>query len=250
MSMKNPVVGRDSTATTPDNGLVTNQMNPAGKVPSSPLLDTINSKLGIKGITIDGAPIVKINFAQTLNDAQLGVIAKQLKVRGMNFNASKKEIRKIITDDPILSKFASESTGGYADFMQKLQEDYLPGLDKQPAPNLPTRQINDYQPEVLNKLIDSVYKSVVKKPPTDAQRATELAKLQQEIAQGTVTTTSKVKNPTTGKLENVTKTSAGFSQASAEANIAAGIKATNPDAVDAAKRVDFASWISQNVAGA
>jgi hypothetical protein len=250
MSMTNPVVGRDSTAITPDSGLITNQMNPAGKVPSSPLLDTINSKLDLKGITIDGTPVGKINFAETLSDIQLVNIAKQLKIRGLNFNASKKEIKKIITDDSVLSKFASESTGGYADFMQKLQEDYLPGLDKQPAPNLPTRQINEYQPEVLNKLIDSVYKSVVKKPPTDAQRATELAKLQQQISEGTVTTTSQVKNAKTGKLENVTKTSAGFSQAAAEANIAAGIKATNPDAVDAAKRAEFSSWLTQNVAGA
>lgn len=248
--MTNPVVGRDSTAITPDSGLITNQMNPAGKVPSSPLLDTINSKLDLKGITIDGTPVGKINFAETLSDIQLVNIAKQLKIRGLNFNASKKEIKKIITDDSVLSKFASESTGGYADFMQKLQEDYLPGLDKQPAPNLPTRQINEYQPEVLNKLIDSVYKSVVKKPPTDAQRATELAKLQQQISEGTVTTTSQVKNAKTGKLENVTKTSAGFSQAAAEANIAAGIKATNPDAVDAAKRAEFSSWLTQNVAGA
>jgi len=244
------VVGRDSTATTSDNGLITNQMNPAGKVSSSPLLDTINSKLGLKGITIDSTPVAKINFVQTLNDAQLGVIAKQLKVRGMNFNASKQEIRKIIAEDPVISKFASESTGGYADFIQKLQEDYLPSATNQPAPNLPTRQINEYQPEVLNKLIDSVYKSVVKKPPTDAQRATELAKLQQQISEGTVTTTSQVKNAKTGKLENVTKTSAGFSQAAAEANIAAGIKATNPDAVDAAKRAEFSSWLTQNVAGA
>ena len=248
--MTNPVVGRDSTAITPDSGLVTNQMNPAGKVPSSPFLDSINTKLSIKGITIDSIPIAKINFAQTLTDAQLGVIAKQLKIRGMNFNASKREIRYIITNDPVVSKFASESTGGYADFIQKLQEDYLASATNQPAPNLPTRQINEYQPEVLNKLIDSVYKSVVKKPPTDAQRAAELAKLQQQISEGTVTTTSQVKNAKTGKLENVTKTSAGFSQAAAEANIAAGIKATNPDAVDAAKRAEFSSWLTQNVAGA
>ncbi len=70
------------------------------------------------------------------------------------------------------------------------------------------------------------------------------------MPQGTVTTSQKVKNPKTGKMETVVKSTPGFSQASSEARITEQLKALNPDDFDRAKRVEFSSWISQNVAGA
>ena len=70
------------------------------------------------------------------------------------------------------------------------------------------------------------------------------------IAEGTVTTTKKVKNPKTGKLENVTTTTPGFNAQTAQLTIEDKLKELNPDEYDRTKRIEWSSWISKNLAGA
>jgi hypothetical protein len=126
----------------------------------------------------------------------------------------------------------------------------LPGVGDGTAENIPTRSISEQRPEVLENLVTSWYKKVLSRPPSVEEKAARLAEMQAEIAQGTVTTSQKVRNPQTGKMETVVKSTPGFSQASSEARITEQLKTLNPDDFDRAKRVEFSSWISQNVAGA
>ena len=245
--MTDPIVGRSS-------GLNFSGSNPAGTIPqvsaSSDLINNINAKLGLKGINIsDSTEIQQINFIDSIKDkTQLATIAKYLKARGNTVKASAGDIKKIISSDSVLSNIAANSKT-YTDFINALSEDYIPGLDTT-TQTLPSRQINEYKPEVLNKFIDSVYQSGLGRKATDAERAARLAELQQQIGEGTVTTTKKVKNPTTGVMESVSTTTPGFSQEAAQAKMEEQFKQLNPDEFDRKKRIDFSSWISQNVAGA
>jgi len=58
---------------------------------------------------------------------------------------------------------------------------------------------------VLENLVDTWYKQVLSRPASKEEKAARLAEMQAEIAQGTVTTSQKVRNPKTGKMETVVK---------------------------------------------
>jgi hypothetical protein len=81
------------------------------------------------------------------------------------------------------------------------------------APNLPDRRIENLSDATINAIIDNVSQAKLKRDINDpAERSALLKKIKDQLAQGTVTTTKKVKNAKTGKWENVTETSGVTSQ--------------------------------------
>jgi hypothetical protein len=75
------------------------------------------------------------------------------------------------------------------------------------AANLPDRRIQNIPDSTINTIIDNVSQAKLKRDINDpAERAALLKEIKDKISQGTVTTTKKIKNPKTGKLENVTET--------------------------------------------
>jgi len=121
---------------------------------------------------------------------------------------------------------------------------YSKGANAQ-APNVPTKNIYQYDPIVLGGLIDSVYQKTIGKLPTAEEKSARLAELQAEIKKGTVSKTVKDKSGMA-----VTTTTPGFTQEEAQLTIADRLKQENPDDYDRQKRIDFSSWLSQNVQGA
>lgn len=120
------------------------------------------------------------------------------------------------------------------------------------AANLPDRTITKVDPAITNAIANAAYQSVYMRDANEEEIKDILKKagVDKMIAEGTVTTTKKVKNPKTGKLENVTTTTPGFNAQTAQLTIEDKLKEINPDELDRTKRIEWASWLSKNVAGA
>ena len=241
--MVDPVVGRKTNATPASKPLVFPTTVLGGGV-----VDSINKKLDAIGINIQPQTVSQITLVDNFKPEELSVIYKLIKTRGYSPKKSIEDVRALLNNDPIMISLINKSTD-FPTFVKNLEKDLLPGVGDEKE-NIPTRSISEQRPEVLENLITSWYKQVLSRPPSAEEKAARLAEMQAEIAQGTVTTSTKVRNPKTGKMETVVKSTPGFSQASSEARITEQLKALNPDDFDRTKRVEFSSWISQNVAGA
>jgi hypothetical protein len=118
--------------------------------------------------------------------------------------------------------------------------------------NLPDRNITKIDSQITNAIANAAFQAAYMRDGSEEEIKDILKKagVDKMIAEGSVTTTKKVKNPKTGKLENVTTTTPGFNAQTAQMSIEDKLKELNPDEFDRTKRIDFASWISKNVAGA
>lgn len=120
------------------------------------------------------------------------------------------------------------------------------------AENLPQRTITKVDPTIVNAIANAAFQSTYMRDANEEEIKDILKKagVDKMIAEGTVTITKKVKNPKTGKLENVTTTTPGFNAQTAQLTIEDKLKEINSDEFDRTKRIDFAGWLSKNVAGA
>ena len=119
------------------------------------------------------------------------------------------------------------------------------GAGAEGAPNLPDRRIQEIPDATLNAIINRVSQEKLKKDITDpTQRASLLKKIKDELAQGTVTTTKKVKNPKTGKIENVTVTS-GSSIEDIQLKLGEDLEKTNAQDYELAKTLEFNNILSR-----
>jgi hypothetical protein len=118
--------------------------------------------------------------------------------------------------------------------------------------NLPDRNITKIDSQITNAIANAAFQAVNMRDGTEDEIKDILKKagVDKMIAEGSVTTTKKVKNPTTGKLENVTTTTPGFNAQTAQMSIEDKLKELNPDEFDRTKRIEWSSWISKNLAGA
>ena len=115
---------------------------------------------------------------------------------------------------------------------------------------LPQRSIQKIDPIVIKDFVSGIYEKTLGRTATEDEKNQWYDKLKPTIEGGTVTETKKVKNKKTGKLENVSTTTPGFSQQASQITIEQKLKEANPDDYDRQKRMDFSTWLSQNVAGA
>jgi hypothetical protein len=113
------------------------------------------------------------------------------------------------------------------------------------AANLPDRRIQQIPDETLYAIIDKVSQSKLQKDITDpTQRASLLKKIKDQLAEGTVTTTKKVKNPKTGKLENVT-VSSGMSPEDIQLQLGKDLEKSNAQDYELARTLEFNSILSK-----
>lgn len=123
--------------------------------------------------------------------------------------------------------------------------DYKNQFSSSTAPNLPDRRIQEIPDATINAIINRVSQEKLKKDITDpTQRASLLKKIKDELAQGTVTTTKKVKNPKTGKLENVTVTS-GANIEDIQLKLGEELEKTNAQDYELAKTLEFNNILSR-----
>lgn len=133
-----------------------------------------------------------------------------------------------------------------------LQENVRP--DTTGEPNLPSRSIYQYTPEQLGSKIEETAQSLLGRTITEEDKAAKWYKnlnkaLNEMVSQGTVTTTKKVKNPKTGKLERVTiqkpeVTAEGISQ-----KITSALEAADPASLERKKNLEFANWAFKKMGG-
>jgi len=121
---------------------------------------------------------------------------------------------------------------------------YSKGANQSSTP-APTKNVYQYDPVVLGGLVDNIYQKTLGQLPTAEEKAARLKEIQVLINKGTVSKTVKDKSGM-----SVTTTTPGFTQEQAELSIAEKLKQENPDDYDRQKRIDFSSWLSQNVQGA
>ncbi len=122
------------------------------------------------------------------------------------------------------------------------------------AANLPQRQIYQYTEADRQKIVDDVSQTVRGQGITEEDKKAQWYKdLQSSITNmintGTVTTTKEVKNLKTGKLENKSITTPGFSQEQASAAAETAIRKATPEDVARKERVDFTSWMLNSLGG-
>lgn len=228
----------------------TNPINPKASGITN-ILDQALADKNFEWKPVDSAEVQTINLIDTLSNKQLETLGLVLKKKTYTVKASAQYIKNLFATEPELVAIAAKSNGDYNTLLSNLSADILPGLAKGAgAENLPSRSIYKYSDEDVDTLINSLYQKRLMRPATPEELARERADAKLKLEQGTVTTSKKVKNPITGKLEVVTTQEAGPTKEVVAQSIEERIKALNPDEADRTARIDFSSWLSQNVAGA
>ena len=117
-----------------------------------------------------------------------------------------------------------------------------------PAPQLPQRQVQPLERATIDNFVDSIYLST-KGQLASVEEKDKLFKEFEALNTGTVTTTKKVKNPKTGVLENVSTTTRGFNQDTAQAKIEADLKKNNPLEYQRRKAFEFSAELNKVMSG-
>lgn len=113
------------------------------------------------------------------------------------------------------------------------------------AANLPRRNIENIGDATINAIIDRVSQGKLQKDITDPKQRAELVKsIKEKIAQGTLTTTKKVKNPVTGKMEEVTQTTGPTSE-DIQLQLGKDLETTNAQDFELSKRLEFHSALDK-----
>ena len=251
-----PVVGRKpSTVVTPVKPIVAPTPAPVVTNNDQGLMDRINNKLGnTPGYTVKVDPNAMSGIDQNdkYSDAEILALGKILKKLDYPVKKTKASVLMLFASGqyPELTELQARNKTG-VDLITALTSQYLPGLDtdKPKAPDT-TRQVYNYEPEQIKALIDDVYVTTLGRNATDEEKELKYAVLQKQIEQGTTTTSKVVKNASTGKMETLVTSTPAFSQEAAKTSIEEELKKANPDDFDRKSRIDFASFLTKNVAGA
>lgn len=128
------------------------------------------------------------------------------------------------------------------------------GGQKKAEPTLPSRSIYQYAPEQLASKIDETAQSLLGRAITDADKTASWyqdlnSALNKMVMQGTVTTTQKVKNPKTGKMENVTIQKPEVTSEAIGQTITSALETADPAALERKKNLDFANWAFKKMGG-
>ena len=120
--------------------------------------------------------------------------------------------------------------------------------------NLPSRNIYKYTEADRIKIIDDVSQTLRGQGVTEEDKKAQWYKdlrssIDNMINTGTLSTTQKVKNPKTGKLEVQTVATPGFSQEKAAAVAETTIRKATPEDVARQERVGFTDWMFKQLGG-
>jgi peptidoglycan hydrolase-like protein with peptidoglycan-binding domain len=128
----------------------------------------------------------------------------------------------------------------------KLKEQELPGAGEEP--NLPDRRIGQVDRGTLVQVAQAVAAKGMFEL-TEEELNQIIAPWEKKLKQGTVTTTKKVRNPKTGKLENVTETKSAFRQGEEELALAERLKAQRPEQYQLAEGINFVDELKKLLSG-
>lgn len=108
-----------------------------------------------------------------------------------------------------------------------------------------TRQINKYDADVLKEVANSIALKKRGAKLTEQELKDAIALADTLIQKGTVTKTEKVRNPKTGKMENVVTVTPGYSEERFSAELGKKIEKENPEMVERRKAFEFSDILSR-----
>jgi hypothetical protein len=200
--------------------------------------------LGIQGYTVSSPrPVTNaIEFLATLTDQQYAELAKVLK----RFDYDVKEKGRL--KDVLITYFEELfPVKDYSELLTKLKGRAIAGTGADEA-NLPDRRIGQIDRGTLIDIAQSVADKGMFKL-TEQELNEIIAPWEKKLAQGTLTTTKKVRNPKTGKMENVTTTTSAFRQQEEEKALEAKLKETRPEQFKLADAISFRDEIMKTLLG-
>jgi IMP dehydrogenase/GMP reductase len=249
------VIGRKGT-TGFTTGVPGTTPTPKATVPASVAVDAglterIQNKFKSMNIPLTSTTVDATATAEKYNDAQLITIGKVLKKLNYTVKPTAASVKTLLVTEPELIELATRYPL-YTDFVNNLAAQYLPGLDSanETAPNYPTRQIYKYSDDAIGGLVDSAFQEQFGRAATKEEKQAKIASIRKELEIGTVSTTQKVKNPKTGKIENVvTQQQQGLTTEEATKKLEDELKASNPEAYQRNKALQFNSAVQKILAG-
>lgn len=139
------------------------------------------------------------------------------------------------------------TSGGTQKITPEQYANWYLGGQKKKAPALPSRSVYQYAPEQLDAKADEITRDVGGFAVTDEVKAQQWYKdltkaLNEMVMQGTVTTTKQVKNPKTGKMENVTIQKPEVTTEAIAEKIKTAVIAADPASVERKKNLDIEKW--------
>jgi len=111
------------------------------------------------------------------------------------------------------------------------------------------RQIRKYDADVLKEVAQSIALKKRGAMLTDEELSEAISLADSMIEKGTVTTTKKVRNPKTGKIESVSTTTPGFSQETFDVKLGKKLEEDSPQLVQRRKDIQFMDALSEILAG-
>ena len=114
-------------------------------------------------------------------------------------------------------------------------------------PQLPQRNVEPLERAAIYDFVDSIYLSKIGQLATNEEKKKHFAEFE-AMNTGTVTTTKKVKNKK-GVLENVSTTTRGFQEDTAQAKLEAEIKKNNPLEYQRRKAFEFSEEMKKILSG-
>jgi hypothetical protein len=186
-------------------------------------------------------------------------------------------ISKLLVGARYLKKPTSKYSKNFADALIKASQDFAveatrtgrPGLTirdfltenyQEPTgtggagSGLPSRSIYQYTEADKVAMLNEVSQSLRGQDITEADKSAKWYKdlkksVDNMISTGTLSTTKKVKNPKTGKLEVQTVQTPGFSKEQIATTAEKAIRKATPQEVARKERVDFTGWLFDTLGG-
>jgi hypothetical protein len=211
-------------------------------------------------------------------DTGLFVTTDPYAVEALNMDPKKRlELSKLLVGARYLKKPTSKYSKTFADALIRASQDFAveatrtgrpdltirsflnenyqaPTGTSSGAPGLPSRSIYQYTEADKVAMLNEVSQSLRGQDITEADKSAKWYKdlkksVDNMISTGTLSTTKKVKNPKTGKLEVQTVQTPGFSKEQIAATAEKAIRKATPEDVARKERVDFTSWMFSALGG-
>ena len=225
-----------------------------GIISSSGAYGGFKGKAGATGSNVATDPYI-IDLIETTPQDRLA-ISKLLKAAGYKVTASSKYNKRLgdayTQVNQELAVERARSGRPELSLRDFLVENKQPASDG--APNLPSRNIYQYTEadkiQMLNEVSQTLRGQDITPEDQSAKWYKDLKKsLDNMISTGTLSTSKKVTNPKTGKLEIQTVQTPGFSKEQIAATAEKAIRKATPQEVARKERVDFTGWLFDTLGG-
>lgn len=226
-----------------------------GIVSSTGAYAGFKGKDGAKGNNVAVDPyiddLLKMSPAQRLEAAKLLKAARYIKTASSKYNKDLGDAYIQVNQELAVER--ARSGRPELTLRQFLVENERPASGTGAA-NLPSRNIYQYTEadkiSMLNEVSQSLRGQDITEEDKSAKWYKDLKKsIDNMISTGTLSTTKKVTNPKTGKLEVQTVQTPGFSKEQLAVSAEKAIRKATPEEVARKERVDFTGWLFNSLGG-